>query len=217
MVKMENPMSAGEQKMPNTDKSGKRSGKLSDCILKAVQGKFSGTISCIGVDGMRAHLIFVSGDPAGAEYADEAGTIYGDIAVLRLPTAQIYIASPLSVAEAEGLASSARIYHPERLYAHAAVKTRNEGSMPAETSGVGRLTIRVAYDQKTPMPLRIEVWSEGRICGTDTLDQNQKASFRLLKGEYECRLREGISVIGRATFRYPGGDMEITLPVDGAA
>lgn len=210
-------MSAGKQKMPDTDESKKISGTLADCILKAVQGKFSGTLSCIGVDGVRAHVIFVSGDPAGAEYADDAGTIYGDIAVLRLPTKYIYTASPLSVAEAEDLASCARIYHPERLYAHAAVKSRSEGSMPAETSGVGRLTIRAAYDQRTPMPLKIELWSDGRICGTDTLDQNQKASFRLLKGEYECRLRKGIRVIGRATFSYPGGDMEITLPIDGAA
>jgi hypothetical protein len=203
--------------MPNTDESGKRSGKLADCILNAVRGQFSGTISCMEVDGVRAQVIFVSGEPAGAEYADGAGTIYGDIAVLRLPTKPIYTISPLSVAEAESLASCARIYHPERLFAHAAVRNRRGGRSPAETSGVGRLTIRVAFGQRTPVPLRIELWCEGRICRTDTLDQKGKVSFRLLEGEYECRLREGISLIGRATFRYPGGDMELTIPVDGAA
>ncbi|MDG6249959.1 hypothetical protein [Methanocalculus sp.] len=203
--------------MPDTDESQKRSGTLADCILNAVQWHFSGTISCMEVDGVRAQVIFISGEPAGAEYADGAGTIYGDIAVLRLPTKPIYTISPLPVAEAEGLASCARIYHPERLFAHATVKKRREARSPAETSGVGRLTIRVASGQRRPVPLRIELWSEGRICGTDTLDQNGKASFRLLEGEYECRLREGIRLIGKKTFRYPGGDMEITIPVDGAA
>lgn len=203
--------------MPDRDESGKRSGKLADCILNAVQGKFSGTISCMEVDGVQAEVIFVSGEPAGAEYSDCAGTIYGDIAVLRLPIKPIYTTSPLSVAEAEDLASRARIYHPERLFAHAAVKNRRGARSPAETFGVGRLTIRVASGQRRPVPLRVELWSEGRICGTDTLDQNGKASFRLLEGEYECRLREGIRLIGQTTFRYPGGDMEITIPVDGAA
>ena len=203
--------------MPDTDEPEKRTGKLADCILNAVQREFSGTISYMGIDGVRAKIIFVSGEPAGAEYADGAGTIYGDIAVLRLPTKPIYTTSPLSVAEAEDLASCARIYHPERLYAHTAVESRSEVRPPAETSGVGRLTIRVAFGKRTPVPLRIELLSEGRICGADTLNQNGKASFRLLKGEYECRLREGISLIGEATFRYPGGDMEITIPIDGAA
>lgn len=217
MVKKRRTESAGERQMPDTDELGKRAGKLADCILNAVKWHFSGTISCMEVDGVRAQIIFVSGEPAGAEYSDGAGTIYGDIAVLRLPIKPIYTTSPLPVAEAEDLASRARIYHPERLFAHSSVKSRKEGRSPSETSGVGRLTIRVEFGKKTPAPLRIELWSEGRICRTDTLDQNGKASFRLLEGEYECRLREGIRLIGQKTFRYPGGDMEITIPVDGAA
>jgi|GEM_PF-2394831 len=203
--------------MPDTDKSGIRSGKLADCILNAVQRGFSGTISSMGIEGVRAQVIFVSGEPAGAEYTDDAGTIYGDIAILRFPTKPMYTLSPLSVAEAESLASSARIYHPERLYAHAAVKSGMEERSPSDTSGLGRLTIRVDFGRKRPVPLRIEIWSEGRLCGTDTPDQNGKASFRLLEGTYEGRLREGIRLIGKTSFSYPGGDMEITIPVDGAA
>lgn len=201
--------------MPEGKEPEKRSGRLADCIKTAIQQGFTGTISYGKRGKMQASVIFISGKPAGASYSDDAGAIYGDVAVLRLPTTPIYTASPLPAAEAEELARSAHIYHPKRLFAHTEVKNRDDNSAHEEAAGIGILTVRVESGIGYPGTLKIELWNEGRICATDAPDPNGKASFRLLKGEYECLLREGIRLVGRTTINYPGGDMEITVPGGG--
>lgn len=202
--------------MPEVKKKESRSGSLADCIRLAIEENFSGTIEYRADNGQLASLIFVRGEPAGAEYADSAGTIYGDVAVLRLPVAPEYRAFPLSVPKAETLAARARIYHPERLFAHASMKSGKSSIPEAGESGIGVVTFVVKGTTGFRPGLRIELWNEGRICATDALDHYGKASFRLLKGVYECRLREGIRLVHTTTISYPGGDMEIPVSIDGA-
>ncbi|MCQ1538078.1 hypothetical protein FTO68_03610 [Methanocalculus taiwanensis] len=202
--------------MPEVKKKESRSGSLADCIQTAIEENFSGTIGYRAGNSQLASLIFVRGEPAGAEYADSAGTIYGDVAVLRLPVAPGYFAFPLSEEEAIKRAARARIYHPERLLAHASVKDQKSSITGTGQPGIGVVTIIVKGGTAIKPGLRIELWNEGRICATDALDQHGRASFRLLKGEYECRLREGIRLVSTTTISYPGGDMEIPLSIDGA-
>ena len=199
--------------MPKIKRTDNRSGSLADCIRSAIHESFSGTIEYRAGDNQLASLIFVRGEPAGAEYADSAGTIYGDVAVLRLPVAPEYTIFPLSISEAESIVRRARIYHPERLFAHASMKNEKSSIPGTEQAGIGVVTVVVKGGTGLKPGLRIELWNEGRICATDALDQYGRASFRLLKGEYECRLREGIRLVYTTTISYPGGDREIVLPI----
>ena len=161
---------------------------------------------------LRASIIFVSGEPVGAEYTDEAGTIYGDTAVLRLPIQALYTISPLPVAEAEALAGRARIFHTQRIYTHAKVGADHEIS-PSGGAGVGTLTVRVK--EGSSAPLRIELWKSGRIVASDTTDNSGTVSFRLLQGTYECCVRNGISLVSKTSITFPGGDLEMVIPVGG--
>lgn len=187
---------------------GRIKGTLADCISEGVARRLTGEIVHQEGKNMSARIIFISGEPAGAEYTDPAGTIYGDTAVLRLPPGILYTISPLPIALAEDFAARARIFHPTRLYAHA--KAREEpGSREPTPGGIGTLQIR------TGAGLRIELWKNGHICASDTTDAKGSVSFRLLEGTYECRLRNGISLISKTPLIYPGGDREMEVPYKG--
>ncbi|MDO9538678.1 MAG: hypothetical protein Q7J09_01550 [Methanocalculus sp.] len=195
-------------------REGKRAGTLADCIREAVSLNMTGEI--LHQDGvrLRACIIFVSGEPAGAEYTDAAGTIYGDTAVLRLPVDFAYTLSPLPIAEAEALAGRARIFHPMRLFAHA--KTGQEPEKRnSERTGIGTLTVRIGDGAEDRAGLRIELWKNGRICASDTTDQHASVSFRLLEGTYECRVRDGVTVISKTSILFPGGDRETRITTGG--
>lgn len=188
----------------------KRCGILKDCIKEVISTGFSGEILYRDATIFKASVIFVSGEPAGAEYTDGAGSIFGDTAILRLPTTTFYEIIELPVSVAQSLAKTARLYHPQRLYAHASMNTGSI-AMSSGEANVGTLSIRVEGMATLPAGLRIELLERGFIVASDTPGQMGSASFRLLKGEYQCRLRDGIRIISELSITFPGGDIETTI------
>ncbi|MCP1662027.1 MAG: hypothetical protein D5R99_07695 [Methanocalculus sp. MSAO_Arc1] len=191
-------------------------GLLGECIQEALRTGFTGEILYQDDTIERAAVIFISGEPAGAEYTDQAGSIFGDTAVLRLPIRSMYTPLPATAGEAAERARRMRIFHPKRLYAHATIKPEKT-ARSSDQGGAGTVTISLCEGRWIVPGLRVEIWSRGLIVGSDMPDQSGKASFRLLEGEYECRIRDGIRIVSRKTFQYPGGDLEIQVAENGAA
>lgn len=201
--------------MPSEDCDRKRSGSLEECIQEVISTGLSGMILYQDATIIRAMVIVVSGEPAGAEYTDTAGSIFGDTAIFKLPIHTLYTITELPTPMAQTLAGLARLYHPKRLYAHASKKTGPIGKSSGEANS-GRISIKVEGIATSPIGLRIELWNRGLIVASDTLDHMGSASFRLLKGEYECRLRNSVGLISRSPISFSGGDVKITIDYRGS-
>ncbi|MBR1368675.1 hypothetical protein RJ53_03800 [Methanocalculus chunghsingensis] len=188
---------------------------LQYCLQEAFDNKLTADIRC-EEGGMSASVITISGEPGGAEYTDAAGTIFGDTAILRFPADGIFTCNPLTLQQAEERSGRARIFNPARLSVH--TKTDLETDIKTEANaGIGRLTIQMKTTGSLPQDLRIELWNNSRICATDTTDQRGEATFKLLSGRYECRVRDGIKLISRSIIDFPGGDLKsiVLIPGDG--
>ncbi|WP_253487390.1 hypothetical protein [Methanocalculus alkaliphilus] len=188
---------------------------LHDCLQEAFNTKMTGEIRC-EEGGMIASVITISGEPGGAEYTDAAGTIYGDTAILRFPADGIFSCIPLTLKEAEERSGRARIFNPARLFVNINTELQTDLKPEADT-GVGRLTIRIETPETPLQDLRIELWNNSRMCATDTTDHRGKVTFKLLSGNYECRVRDGIRLVSRSIIDFPGGDLEtkVLIPRDG--
>ncbi len=186
---------------------------LYSCLREAIESQLTGEIRH-EADGVIASLIIISGEPAAAEYTDESGTIHGDTAILRFPATGPFSFIALSLQVAKERSGTARIFQPSRLFGLSKTEPRPYLT-PADNTGVGKLTIQIERAGSPDQDLRIELWSNNRICAADTPDQKGKATFRLLRGTYECRVREGIRLISRSVIDFPGGDLESIIPISG--
>ena len=186
---------------------------LHDCLQEAFDKKLTGEIRC-EENVMIASVITISGEPVGAEYTDAAGTIYGDTAILRFPADGTFSCIPLTLQEAEERSGRARIFNPARLSVHTKTDFQTD-IKPEANAGIGRLTIQIETAGSPHQDLRIELWNNSRICATDTTDQRGRATFKLLSGRYECRIRDGIRLISRSIIDFPGGDLESQVVIHG--
>jgi hypothetical protein len=156
------------------------------------------------------YLAFINGDPEGAIYIDEKGTLYGDKAVMMLTDRENYILYEVSADIVDTIIMGCRIFEKSHL----------RKSIPTLVPEVGRknialgvLTIIVKHGEGRQNGFRVSVRKDGKIVGSDVTTDDGTVSFKLLHGMYECILQDRNQVVTTRRLTFDSTHNVITLDV----
>lgn len=154
------------------------------------------------------YLAFVNGEPEGAIYIDEKGTLYGDKAVMMLTDRESYAFYEVAADIVDTLIMGCRIFEKSHL----------RKSVPSLVPEVGRknvalgvLTIIVRHGSEHPNGIRVSVRKDGKIVGTDVTTDDGTVSFKLLHGVYDCILQDRNQMVTTRRLTFDDGNTTITL------
>jgi len=157
-------------------------GSISDLAGRAAARKFTG-IAWFSRDRKEACILFLEGNPAGAVYTDDQGTLYGDKAMLRFGSGQVFRLHALDPARVESLARISRIYQPLGVLKETSSLVPEIGKKAA---GMGTLVIQLRKDGAPRQGLRVSIRRSGKMIGSDHTLGDGTVSFRAEFGEYDC-------------------------------
>jgi len=161
-------------------------------------------------DEQEYYLAFVNGEPEGAIFIDEKGTLYGDNAVMLITGRErvhLYEVSPDIV---QAVVMGCRIFEKTRL------KTSMGSSIPEfgkKSSGLGVLNLTLLHDGVPVNGVRVSIRREGKIVGSDITTQDGTVGFRVLFGEYECIVQDRNSAITTVPVKFTESDHGVNLTI----
>jgi len=138
-------------------------------------------------------LVFSGGEPRGAIYVDEKGTLYGEKAVYLLKGTEQFEFYRAGSEIVESMVSRCRVFDQTHL------KKCGTLDVPAFGGGVhlrpGILCLIVKRDEIPQAGLIITIRKDKRVIATEMTSGNGRASFKLLNGHYLCVISDhGIEV-----------------------
>jgi hypothetical protein len=138
-------------------------------------------------------LVFSGGEPRGAIYIDEKGTLYGEKAVYLIQGTEQFEFHRAGSELVESVISRCRVYDGTHL--------KKCGSLDVPTFGGGThlrpgvLCLIVNKDEIPQAGLIITVRKDKRVIATEMTSGNGRASFKLLNGHYLCVISDhGVEV-----------------------
>ena len=154
------------------------------------------------------YLALINGEPEGAIYIDEKGTLYGDKAVMMLTDQESYVLNEVPADIVDTLIMGCRIFEKSHL----------RKSVPSLIPEVGRknvalgvLTITVRHGSEHPNGIRVSVRKDGKIVGSDVTTADGTVSFKLLHGVYDCILQDRSQAVTTRRLTFDDSNSTITL------
>ena len=145
------------------------------------------SITGMGVSRDRTHaffLVFSRGEPDGAIFVDEKGTLFGDSAVLHLDLGEKFDLYQVAPPVAEALVSRCRIFEKSHLKRNGRLAIPTIGAPSRQRVGVLCLTV---YVGQAPLAGAYVSIRKGKLVITgDVTDSGGRVCFRLLNGRYMC-------------------------------
>lgn len=133
------------------------------------------------------YLAFLSGEPEGAIFIDDNGTLYGDKAVMMIEDKQPFELHEVNADLVDSLIMGCRIFEKTH------IKQSTISSVPEfgqKNVGIGVLTIVLHKDAAPLNGLRVSIRKEGKILGSDVTTGDGSVGFRVKYGKYTCIVQD---------------------------
>ena len=158
-------------------------------------------------------LVFSRGEPDGAVFADEKGTLFGDSAVLHLADGEefdLYLVAPPI---ADALVSRCRVFEKSHLKRNGRLDIPTIGAPTRQRVGVLCLTV---YDGQTPLAgAHVSVRKGKLVITSDVTDSGGRVCFRLLNGRYMCVVSDRTGERTRCIVEFHEPQVETRVDIGG--
>lgn len=168
----------------------------------------------IGVSDEETHtffLMFSRGEPDGAIFVDEKGTLFGDPAVLHMTDREEFVLFQVDPGIVEALVSRCRVFEKSHLKRNGCLEVPIVG-IPVRQR-VGFLCLTVCDGQVPLAGARISIRKGKYVITSDVADSEGKVCFRLLNGRYMCVVsdRTGEKARRIVEFHESRGEMRVDV------
>ena len=170
----------------------------------------------IGVFKAKTHtsfLVLLGGEPDGAIFVDEKGTLFGDAAVLRLTGGEefeLHLVAPQIV---DALVSRCRVFEKSHLRKNGRLDIPTIGTPTRQRVGVLCLTVR---DSRAPLAgAHVSIRKGKLVITSDVTDSGGRVCFRLLNGRYMCVVSDRIGERTRRIIEFHDPQVETCVDIGG--
>jgi hypothetical protein len=157
------------------------------------------------------YLAFIDGEPEGAIYIDETGSLYSDKAVMMISGNEKFEFYDVKPDVVDAVVMGSRIF--EKMHLRKSVPSViPEIGKKSEGLGVLRLTI-----QKDKIPqngVSVSVRREGKILGSDITTEEGTVSFKLAYGRYECTVMDRAQKLTTFHIKFDVSNSKIVLDLN---
>jgi hypothetical protein len=174
------------------------------------------SLTGMGLSRQNAHtflLVLLGGEPEGAVFIDEKGTLFGDKAVLRLEGGdefELFRVAPVIV---DALVSRCRVFEKSHLKKNGLFDIPTVGSEEKQRIGVLCLTVRGRQGPLVGVQVSIR---KGKLVTTsDVTDSSGRVCFRLLNGRYMCVISDRTGELTRCILEFHEPQVESVVDIGG--
>ncbi|WP_292517289.1 hypothetical protein [Methanoculleus sp.] len=158
-------------------------------------------------------LVLSGGEPNGAIFVDEKGTLFGDSAVLRLVGGEdfdLFLVAPLI---ADALVARCRIFEKSHIKKNGRLDIPTIGAPTRQRIGVLCLTVR---DAREPLAgAHVSIRKGKLVITSDVTDSAGKVCFRLLNGRYMCVVSDRTGERTRCIIEFHDPQVETSVDIGG--
>jgi len=144
------------------------------------------------------YLAFAAGEPEGAIYIDEKGTLYGDKAVMMITGHEKFVLCDVSSDLVEAVVMGCRIFDKSHIRKSITYVIPEIGR---KSAGMGILTLTVRRETAPRNGVRVSIRKDGKIVGSDIATEDGTVSFKVMYGEYDCIVQDRNQML--TTFHVP--------------
>ncbi len=174
------------------------------------------SLTGIGVSKEKKHTFFLvlsGGEPDGAMFVDEKGTLFGDAAVLHLTGGEEFELSLVTPQIVDALVSRCRVFEKSHLKKNSRFDIPTIGAPNRQRVGVLCLTVR---DSQAPLAGAHVAIRKGKVVITsDVTDSGGRVCFRLLNGRYMCVVSDRIGERTRRIIEFHEPQVEACVDIGG--
>jgi len=170
----------------------------------------------IGICRAKAHtffLVLLGGEPDGAIFVDEKGTLFGDAAVLRLTGEEVFDLFLVAPQIVDALVSRCRVFEKSHLRKNGRLDIPIIGTPTRQRVGVLCLTVR---DSRVPLVgAHVSIRKGKLVITSDVTDSGGRVCFRLLNGRYMCVVSDRIGERTRRIIEFHDPQVDTCVDIGG--
>ena len=158
-------------------------------------------------------LVLLGGEPDGAIFIDEKGTLFGDTAVLHLTGQEEFNLHRVAPPIADALVARCRVFEKSHLKKSGRLEIPTIGAPPRQRVGVLCLTVQ---DNGVPLAGAHVSIRKGKLVITgDVTDSEGRVCFRLLAGRYMCVVTDRTGERTRCIIEFHEPQVETFVDIGG--
>lgn len=180
---------------------------LPDLLKYARSGSISG-IAAVNENEKQCFLAVIAGEPEGAIYIDEKGTLYGDKAVMLFTGPEMYVLYDVKPDVVEAVAMGCRIFEKSHLKPGQTYELPEIGK---KSQGMGVLSLVVRQNTLPQNGVRVSIRRDGKIVGSDITTEDGSVGFKVLHGKYDCIVQDRNQRITTFHIRFDESHSQIPL------
>ncbi|MDD2472370.1 MULTISPECIES: carboxypeptidase-like regulatory domain-containing protein [unclassified Methanoculleus] len=159
-------------------------------------------------------LLLLGGEPDGAIFVDERGTLFGDAAALHLSGNEEFELFQVMPQIVDALVSRCRVFEKSHLKKNGRLDIPTIGAPTRQRIGVLCLTVR--DNSGTPLAGAQVSIRKGKVVMTsDVTDSGGKVCFRLLNGRYMCVVSDRTGERTRCIIEFHEPQVESCVDIGG--
>jgi hypothetical protein len=154
------------------------------------------------------YLAFLAGEPEGAIFVDEKGTLYGDKAVMMITGHEKFVLCDVSADLVDAVVMGCRIFDKSHIRKSITYIIPEIGR---KSAGMGVLTLTVRRDTAPQNGVRVSIRKDGKIVGSDVSTQDGTVSFKVMYGEYDCIVQDRNQMLTTFHVRFDDNNNKMIL------
>lgn len=179
-------------------------------LIRFAQSKNINGIA-VSVSGDREFdLAILDGEPEGAIFIDEKGTLYGDKAVMLLSGNEKFELYDVKRDLVETVAMGCHILEKGHICKSSTDIIPEIGK---KSDGLGVLSVAVQRNGEPQNGVRVSIRKNGQMICNDVTTQNGTVGFKLLYGTYDCIVQDRTMMISTFHIIFDVGHTRITLEI----
>jgi len=159
---------------------------LPELIGFAEKGSING-IAAAKENEKLQYLAILAGEPEGAIFIDEKGTLYGDKAVMLFTDNESFILYDVNPDLVDAVVAGCRIFEKSHM------KKRDSYELPEfgkKNAGLGVFTLTIRRDNEPQNGVRVSLRKDGKVVGSDVTTRDGSVGFKLVHGKYDVIVQD---------------------------
>ncbi|MFZ0004880.1 MAG: hypothetical protein WCC86_10870 [Methanoregula sp.] len=145
------------------------------------------------------YLALLNGEPEGALYVDNEGSLFGDNAVIHIREGRQYVLCDVKPEIIDALVMGCRIFEKGHLRKNITYSVPEIGK---KSKGLGVVTLTARRDKVPQNGVRVSIRKDGKIVGSDVTTGKGEVSFRVMYGDYTCLVQDRKQVVTHFTISF---------------
>ncbi|MDO9323911.1 MAG: hypothetical protein Q7T80_03030 [Methanoregula sp.] len=159
---------------------------LPELMRFAAKGSING-IAASMENEKQQYLAILAGEPEGAIFLDEKGTLYGDKAVMLITGAELFTLYDVNPELVDAVVAGSRVFEKSHL------KKGDRYEIPEfgkKSAGVGVFTLTIQKNDEPQNGVRVSLRKEGKVVGSDVTTRDGSVGFKLVHGKYDVIVQD---------------------------